>query len=109
VPSWWTRRQLPTSATGPLSTEGGGHEIECAGKVEVVTVEPTHDFTGGSTKSLVNRVCLAGIRFGDPVVEASFVVLDDRGAFVGAASVDDEVFEIRIVLKQHRSQRALKV
>ena len=84
-----------------VTAEGGGHEIERAGKVEVVAVEPTHDITGGSTKSLVNRVCLAGVRFGHPVVEASFVVLDDRGAFIGAASVDDEVFEIRIVLKQH--------
>jgi len=53
-------------------------------------------------KSFVNRVALPTIFFADPVRKIFFVPLDNIDATVGASTVDDDVFEVRIVLFQDR-------
>ena len=75
-----------------------GDRGERAGVEEVVAVDVAVDVAGGVRKTLVDRVALAVVLFADPPREAVGVFADDGGAAVGAAAVDDDVFEVRVVL-----------
>src|SRR5260370_20061285 len=51
---------------------------------------------------------LAAIFFTHPVGQMLFVALDDFASFIRAATVDDDVFEIRILLIEYRQNRLFK-
>ena len=92
-----------------VSFESAGYDVERSRKIEIVAVEPTDNLASRHTKALVDRIRLPVVGFRNPVCEVSFVALDDRDAFVGAASIDNDVLEISIVLEQHRAERAFNV
>ena len=88
-----------------LGVEDFGDGAEGPGTIFVVAVEPGHDFAAGFGKALVQRIAMAGVGLADKMVQPVFVFLDDLHRAVGAAAIDHDIFEMRIILIQHRAQR----
>src|SRR4051812_22699979 len=74
-------------------------------RVLVVGVEPRHHLAAGAGEALVDGVVLARILLADPPRQFLLARADDGGAVVGAAAVDDGVFEVRVALAQYRLHR----
>ncbi len=49
------------------------------------------------------------IRFAHPIGKPGLVLLDDFDAAIGGAAVDDDVFQVRVALEQHRADSFLDV
>ena len=63
----------------------------------------------GPLKALVDGVALTLVLFAYPPGKVCFIFPDDLNSAVGAAAVDDDVFEIRISLQQHRTDGFFQV
>jgi peptidoglycan/LPS O-acetylase OafA/YrhL len=85
---------------GRIAHERVGHPLQRAGQIIIVAVDVRQDRACRPLQPLVDRVCLPPILFADPVRQVLFVPLDDVDTAVGAAAVDDDVFEIRITLRE---------
>jgi hypothetical protein len=69
-----------------------------AGVEEVVAVDVAVHVARGPREPLVDGVALPGVFLTHPPREPVGVALDDVHAVVGAAAVDDEVFQVRVAL-----------
>ena len=84
------------------------HCVESAGQVNVVTVDKGDNVASRAFEALVDCVYLAAIFFAFPVGQFVFVAADDGNAFIGAATVDDDVLERLITLIQNRQDRLFR-
>ena len=84
---------------GEVAKDGADHG-EAAGVEHIGGGDPAHDFAGGAGETFVEGVVHAVVRFGDPAGELGLVFTDDVEGAVGGTAVDDEVFEIGVVLRE---------
>ena len=89
--------------------EDAADDGEAAGVELIGGGDPAHDFAGGAGESFIKGVVHALIGFGEPAGDLRFVFADDVDGAVGGTAVDDEVFEIGIVLGEDRVNRLLDV
>ncbi len=75
-----------------------------AAVVQVVRVQPGDKFTLGTCKAFVDCVSLAFIGLGDPPGDLASIgiTLDDLDTAIGRAAIHDQVFDVGIILPQHR-------
>ena len=86
--------------------EGAGEGV---GGVEVVAIDVGVDVAGGAGETLVEGVGLAVVLFADPIGEMLLVFFDDVDAAVGAATVDEDVFEVGVALAEDGVDGLLEV
>src|SRR5690606_21649985 len=80
--------------------EGFADAVKRTRLQEVVAAEPVENRARAPRETLVDGVGLAAVAFAHPAREPRPVFADDGNGIVGAAAVDDVVFEIRISLQQ---------
>src|SRR5437667_11877793 len=81
------------------------HRRERAGQIEIVAVYETENLAGCFLDPFIDCLHLAAILFADPVGQVLFITTNDLDALISAATVDDYVFEIRILLIEDRQNR----
>ena len=81
----------------------------CFGIVCIIRIEPREDVAVGVRKSFVDRIGLTLIRFADPGGNLPLIFFDDVHAAVGGATVNDDIFDVRVILFEHRADRRLKI
>ena len=74
----------------------------------IVAVQPAKHIAGGLRQSFVDRMTLTAIFFAAPTGQPRFVSANDRDAFVRAAAIHNDVFQLRVVLQQDRTNRLLQ-
>ena len=72
---------------------------EAANLVLVGGADPAHDFAGGAGEAFIERVVHAFVGLADPRGDLRFVFTNHVEGAVGGGAVDDEVFEVGIVLE----------
>ena len=77
--------------------------------VPVVRIQPGQDPARGARHPLVDGVALSTVFLADPIGQVLFVLSNDLDRLVGASTINDDVFEIRIALRQNRIDRACDV
>lgn len=88
--------------------ECGRDTLKSSRPVKVIGVQPANDRSGGLSEALPNRVGGTAVFFGYPIRQMMFVLPYEIHTAVRGTSIDDDVFEVRITLKQNRSNRFLK-
>jgi len=58
-------------------------------------------------KSFVNGMTLSSIFLTDPISQTRLILADDVHTAISAAAVNDDVFQVRIPLEQHRADGIL--
>jgi hypothetical protein len=71
--------------------------------------DPAHDFAGGAGEAFVEGVVHAVVRLADPAGDLRRVFADDVQGAVGGAAVDDEVFEVGVILREDGLDGLLEV
>jgi len=89
--------------------EDGADDGKAAGVELVGGGDPAHDFAGGAGESFIEGVVHALIGFGEPAGDLRFVFANDVEGAVGGSAIDDEVFEIGIILGEDRLDGLLDV
>src|SRR6516225_146140 len=84
-----------------------GYSIQGTFQVVIVAVEVRDDITSGSPETLVDGVRLAAIFLAYPVGQPALVFPNNFDTPICAAAVDDDVFQIRIILIENRVYRLL--
>ena len=74
----------------------------------VIRVEPRQDLAGGTREALVDGVGLPLVFLALPICQAIGVFLDNFKAAVAGAAIDDDVFNVRIVLLEHAAHGLLE-
>src|SRR5258707_6240850 len=74
-------------------------------QIQIVAIQKTENITRRLRNPFVDCMDLATIFFAHPVGQMLFIALDDFDSFIRAATVDDDVFEIRILLIEYRQNR----
>src|SRR5688572_1835391 len=82
-----------------------GNGLERPGQVFVVAVQPRHDFAARLAKALVQCVTVPGVALADVIVQPVPVFLDDVLGPVAAAAIDNNIFEVLVVLVENRPKR----
>ena len=101
--------EVPVHEVGSSTFEFGGDSEERAGKVDIVRVQIRYDFASGFLESIVERIRCAIVFFGDPEADPVFVLTDDVECLVRRPSVDDDVFQVGVVLSQNRPDRVFDI
>lgn len=70
------------------------------GQVHVIRVQPGEDVTCRARERSIDRCRLSVIFLAYPPGQMAFVFLNDRDAAIAATAVDDDVFEVGIVLAE---------
>src|ERR1051325_5467405 len=78
-------------------------------QIEIVAVNKREDLAGGSLDAFVDGVHLTAIFFAHPESQSIFVSTNDRNRFIRTTAVDDDVFEVWIILIQDGSNSFLQV
>src|SRR5262249_7087906 len=89
--------------------EDAAYDGEPADLKDIGRGNPAHDFAGGAGKAFVDGVIHAVVRLTDPAGQMGFIFANDVNSAVGGAAVDNEVFEIRVVLCKDGEKRLLDV
>src|SRR5581483_5325308 len=66
-------------------------------KVQVIAVEPAHDFAGRVGEAFVERIVKSAVRFAARPSQAVGVACDDFPAAVGGTTVDNDVVKAGII------------
>src|SRR5215470_5507268 len=82
-----------------------GHGGECAGQVNIITINEGDNIPGHLLQSFVDGVHLAAVFFAHPVGKPPFVTTKDGHSLVCASAIENDVFEVRIALIQDRENR----
>src|SRR5262245_11946446 len=83
------------------------HALQGTVEVVVVAVEVGHNVTGGPNETLVNGMPLSAVFLTDPIRDAILEFFDDVDTAICAAAIDDNVFEVWIILTEHRQNGLL--
>lgn len=89
----------------PVMLEFFHHTSNCVRAIGVVGVEPGDHMATGLEPAFVDSIRLAFVRFAYPVGKYVSIFFYDINTSVRTASVDDNVFQVRISLEQNRSNR----
>src|SRR5215208_3112483 len=81
------------------------HSVEGARQINIITVDECYNVASDLLETLVDCVHLPAIFFTHPVSQPAFIATNDRGTFVGAATIDHDVFERFVSLLQHGQDR----
>src|ERR1041384_2432911 len=76
-------------------------------EIDIVAVEPAENFARRLREAFIDCVVLTFVLTVLEIAELRLVFSDDLNAVVGAVAVDDNVFEIRIILHQHGPEGCL--
>src|SRR4029453_10623233 len=74
----------------------------------VITVDPGGECAGSHSQTAIDCGALSTIGLADPEVDPLRILFDDLNGSVAAPTIDDEVLEIRVFLKEDRSDRCLE-
>src|SRR5882672_439691 len=85
-----------------------GDESQRARQIEIVRVEPAENASRRQRETLVQRVGLTAILFTFPMSKVALVFFYDLDTIVRTPTVHDDVFQIRILLADHRQDRLLQ-
>jgi hypothetical protein len=105
VPSPEQDRVAADPVNSWVASKSGRDGGKSAWQQEVVAIKESRDFACRLTHSLVDRIHLPAIRLADPKREAVVMAAQDVDAPVLAATVDDYVFNIGVILIAHRLKR----
>jgi len=83
------------------------NRVQSSGTVEIVGIQICQDVSGRVTKSLGDGIRCAGIFFRYPIGQALIVSPDDFDGIVGRAAINHDVFQIGVILRQHRLHREI--
>jgi hypothetical protein len=81
-----------------VAEEGGGGAVKGSGFVEVVAVEPGEDVAGGCVEALGNRIVEVAVGPLNQAADVLGVALENAWGIVGGTAIDDDVFEVGVVL-----------
>ena len=73
--------------------------------MEIITVEPAKDIASCTVKAFIDRGRLTSILLRSPETQLSIVLLQNLDGSIGAASVQNRIFHIRISLLDHAPHR----
>ena len=73
------------------------------GKVNVIGVEPGHNIAASAFEALVDGIGLTAIGFRDPPGKAVGIFFDDFHAAIIRSAIHNDIFDIGIILRQHRA------
>ena len=79
------------------------HIQQSVWQVIIIAVEPAEDVSRGALETFVDRMALPPVWLAHPVSQPGFVLTNNFTASVRAVPVNDDVFEVRIILKQNRA------
>ena len=91
-----------------VAAENPAHFTECARVIKVVGIEPREDLAGSHRPAFGNGIALAPIGLTGPVAQAITVPLQDAEGVIGAARVEDDILEVRIILGKDGGDRTFK-
>ena len=74
--------------------------------VNIVGVEVRGNVSRNPAKALLYGGGLTSVGFTDPILNPFLVFLDDADAVVRGSTIDNQVFKIRITLKEYRPNRS---
>src|SRR5215813_12278707 len=83
------------------------NSFKSAIQVIVVAVYVPDDVASCELQTFIDRVRLATILFADPIGQMGFVLPNEINSPIRASTVDNDVFQIRISLAEHRGDRLL--
>src|ERR1700730_18076000 len=74
-------------------------------QIQIITVQPAEDISSCTTKPFVDRRRLASILLRTPETQLSIILLQNLDGSIGAATVQNRIFHIRISLFDHAPNR----
>ena len=77
--------------------------------IDVVGIYIGHYVSGGFIKPLLQGVVQASVPFACPISQLIFMLPDYVHGIIGAAAINNDVFQIRIILPKHREDGLLKI
>lgn len=86
----------------------GADQAKSAGREQVVTAEPIDDLAAATGETFVDGIALSGVFFADPPCEAIAVAVNDLQAVVGGTAINDENFEVGIILIKEGLERCFE-
>jgi hypothetical protein len=92
-----------------MSRKEGGNARQCSSYIVIVAIQISDDVAGGSRQSLVDSVPLSTISFAYPIRYPITKASYDLGALIGASAINDDVFQIRVLLPKYGLNRLTEI